>query len=128
MEFLEAGPGVALPCIALAVLVWIVMWWLNRRDLRRWDERHAAYTREHELTRQLWEMEAQIREERLSEEEREWRRRYREEEAEVKREAQRLTDGWGTHGAGDGRAASNMDPGVLVMPQGALGPAGGPHR
>jgi hypothetical protein len=61
---------VALPCIALAVLVWIMMWWQNRRDLRRWDERHATYTREQALTRQLWEMESQIHEEHLSEEER----------------------------------------------------------
>jgi hypothetical protein len=43
-------------------------------------------------------MEAQIREERLSEEEREWRRRSREEQAEIQREARRrlgLPDGEG---------------------------------
>jgi hypothetical protein len=88
IEFLKAGAVVAVLCIVLA-LVYLVMWWSSRRDLRRWDERHAAYTREQELKRQLWEMEAQIREERLSEEEREWRRRYREEQAEIQHEARR---------------------------------------
>jgi hypothetical protein len=88
IEFLTAGAGVALPCIVLP-LVYLVMWWSRRRALRRWDERHAAYTREQELKHQLWELEAQIREERLSDGEREWRRRSREEQAEVRREARR---------------------------------------
>jgi hypothetical protein len=88
IEFLNVGLGVALPAIALA-LVYLVMRWRSRRDLRRWDERHAAYLRAQELKRQLWEMEAQIREERLSEEEREWQRRSREEQAEIQREARR---------------------------------------
>jgi hypothetical protein len=81
-------PGRA-PDVRARLHLWVGMWWRSRRDLRRWDERHAAYTREQELKRQLWEMEAQIREERLSEEEREWRRRSREEQAAVRREARR---------------------------------------
>jgi hypothetical protein len=56
---------------------------------RRWDARFAADRRRLELQHQLWQMEGQIREERLSDEEREWRRRYREEQAEVKRKARR---------------------------------------
>jgi hypothetical protein len=64
-------------------------WWLTRRDRRRMGEQNVASQRVRELQRQLWEKEDQIREERLSEEEREWRRRYREEQAAVRREARR---------------------------------------
>jgi len=60
--------------------VWIVSWWLNRRDLRRTQQEDVA-------RRQLWDLEEQIHEERLPEEERERRRRYREERAEVRHEA-----------------------------------------
>lgn len=69
--------------------IWVVISVVNRRDRRRWDARFAADRRQSELQRQLWQMEEQIREERLSDEEREWRRRYRAEQAEVKREARR---------------------------------------
>jgi len=73
--------------------IWGVFLVVNRRDRRRWDARVPADRRRSELQRQLWELEDQIREEGLSEEEREWRRRYREEQAEVKCEARRRL-GW----------------------------------
>jgi hypothetical protein len=69
--------------------IWVVLSVVNRRDRRRWDARFAADRRRLELRHQLWQMEEQIREEHLSDEAREWRRRYREEQAEVTREARR---------------------------------------
>jgi hypothetical protein len=81
--------GLLVGCWVVIMSLWVGMWWRIRRDLRRGDERHAAYTREQELKCQLREMEAQIREERLSEEAREWRRRSREEQAKIQREAWR---------------------------------------
>jgi hypothetical protein len=63
--------------------------WLNRRERRHWLQQEAERQRKWALQRQLWELEDQIREERLSEEERKWRRRYREERVEIKAEARR---------------------------------------
>jgi hypothetical protein len=55
-----------------------VLGWLTRRNRRR-----------SELPRQLWQLEEQIREERLPDEGRERRRRSREAQAAVQREARR---------------------------------------
>jgi hypothetical protein len=63
---------------AVNVAIWLAIWVMNRRDRRRW-----------EVQEQLRAMEQAIREESLPEEEREWRRRYREERAEITREARR---------------------------------------
>jgi hypothetical protein len=59
---------------AVTVAIWVV----NRRTRRRW-----------EVQEQLREMEQAIWEEGLPDEQREWLRRYREEQAEIKREARR---------------------------------------
>jgi hypothetical protein len=59
---------------AVSVAIWVV----NRRDRRRW-----------EVQEQLREMEQAIQEEGLPDEQREGLRRYREEQAEIKREARR---------------------------------------
>jgi hypothetical protein len=58
------------------------IWWLNHRERRRWQQQEAERPRQSALQRQLRELEDQIREERLSEEE-------REERAEIKRQARR---------------------------------------
>jgi hypothetical protein len=79
--------------------------WVGSRFYHWWDRRHALrldfhttapvpsplseIERQRELRHQLWEMEEQIREERLPDEERAWRRRSREEQAEVRHEARR---------------------------------------
>jgi hypothetical protein len=81
--------GLLVAVWVVIVSVWVMVWWLTRRDRRQWDARFAADRRRSELQRQLWQMEEQIREERLSDEEREWRRRYREEQGAVTREARR---------------------------------------
>jgi hypothetical protein len=59
------------------------------RDRHRWEQEEAERRAKWALKRQLWEMEQQIREEALPEEEREWRRQYRQREAEIKAEARR---------------------------------------
>jgi hypothetical protein len=89
IEFLYSPTVQGMVVLAVTGLVWVLFAWLSHRDTRRICARMAAEERKMALQQQLWEMEAQIREERLSEEEREWRRRYREEQAEVKREARR---------------------------------------
>jgi hypothetical protein len=73
-DFVNAPLGIALAFLAGGVPVWLVGWWLNRRDLRR---------------QQLWELEQQIREEVLPAEERAWREAYRARQADIKREARR---------------------------------------
>jgi hypothetical protein len=57
--------------------------WLGRRDWSRIHEITAASQRQVELHRQLLEMKARIREERLPDEARERRRRDRDEQAEM---------------------------------------------
>jgi hypothetical protein len=93
LEFLNSPLGIVLGFLAGALPVLIVFgwlaWWLNRRDRRRMEQRSDAHRREMELQHQLWDMQDQIREENLPEDEREWRRQYRQREAEVKREARR---------------------------------------
>jgi uncharacterized protein HemX len=69
------GPALALAAIALAG---VVLWWLHRRDQRRL-----------EVQQQLRDMEQAIYEETLPEHEREWRRQYRAQQAEIRREARR---------------------------------------
>jgi C4-dicarboxylate-specific signal transduction histidine kinase len=70
--------AVAAGVVPVCIVLWIVMWWLDRRDRRRW-----------ELQAQLREMEQAIYEETLPEHQREWRRQHREEQAEITREARR---------------------------------------
>jgi hypothetical protein len=55
---------------------------VDARDRARW-------ARAEEARRQLREMEEAIREEQLSDDEREWRRQYRARQAEITREARR---------------------------------------
>jgi hypothetical protein len=91
--FLNSPLGAALGFAVGSLVVYAVFiplwWWLYRRKRRRWQQQEAERQRQWVLQRQVCELEDQIREERLSEEEREWRRQYREEQAEVKREARR---------------------------------------
>jgi hypothetical protein len=76
----EALRTALIPGLGLAVcaLIIAVMCWLNRRDRRR-----------AELQQQLREMEEAIYEETLPDEQREWRRQYREQRAAIRREARR---------------------------------------
>jgi hypothetical protein len=67
----------------------VFVWWLNRRDRRRWAREQADRERQWALQQQVWEMECQIWDENLSEEEREWRRQARERAAAIRREARR---------------------------------------
>jgi ABC-type transport system involved in cytochrome bd biosynthesis fused ATPase/permease subunit len=80
--FLHSPVGVVLGMILGAVVgiapCLVVLWWLNRRDQGRW-----------ELREQLREMERAIREEAMSEEEREWCRQYRARQAAIQQEARR---------------------------------------
>ena len=93
-EPIHLGPGLKLLLAAYAVLavggpvgvVLLTLEGVSVRDRQRWAAQREARER-------LSAMEEQIREERLSEEAREWRRRDREERAEVKREARRRL-GW----------------------------------
>jgi hypothetical protein len=70
--------GVLVATGAVSVATWVAIWVVNRRDRRRW-----------EVQEQLREMEQAIWEEGLPDEQREWLRRYGEEQAEIKREARR---------------------------------------
>jgi hypothetical protein len=81
--------GFAAGSLVVYAVVIPLGWWLDRRERRRWQQQNAERQRQWALQRQLCELEDQIREERLSEAAREWRRRYREERAEIKREARR---------------------------------------
>jgi hypothetical protein len=91
--FLNSPLGAVVGFAAGSLVVYAVViplwWWLNRRERWRWQQQGAERQRQWALQHQLWELEDQIREERLSEEEREWRRRSREERAEITREARR---------------------------------------
>ena len=82
LEFLNFPLGIVLGCLAGSVPVWGLIWWLMRRDerriLRRW-----------EVERQLRAVEQAIREERLPEKEWVWLQPYREQQAEITREARR---------------------------------------
>jgi hypothetical protein len=92
--FLNSPLGVVVGFTAGSLVVYAVAiplwWWQIRRERRRWQQQEAERQRQWALQRQLRELEEQIREERLSEEAREWRRRSHEERAEIKREARRL--------------------------------------
>ena len=87
----------ALPPVVWAIFISAIsmvpfllfMWWLNRRDRRRWAREDAERQRQQALRQQVWEMERQIWDEQLSDEEREARRQARERAAEVRREARR---------------------------------------
>jgi hypothetical protein len=77
------------PLVSGAILgrVWIVIWWLHRHALRRMRQEREVSTRRALRQRQPWDLEEQIREERLSDEPREWRRPCRERQAAVTRDA-----------------------------------------
>jgi hypothetical protein len=77
-EFLNSPLGAALGLAVGVAPVWLVIWWLNRHDHRRW-----------ELREQLREMEQVIYEETLPDEQRAWRQQYRAQQAEITREARR---------------------------------------
>jgi hypothetical protein len=86
--------GVTMAAVAVGLVLgalpaWLLGWWETRRTLRAWDRRWTEHERRHALRQQLWDMEATIREEPLSEEERARLQYYREREAEVHREARR---------------------------------------
>jgi hypothetical protein len=78
------------------LLLWLPEWWLTRRAQRDWDRgeperrrRWAEEDRRQALQHQLQKLEEAIREERLSDDAREWRRQYRAREAGIRREARR---------------------------------------
>lgn len=82
-----------LPCV---LLFWRPEWWLTRRAQRDWDRgeperRHqwAEEDRRQALQHQLRELQEAIREERLSDDAREWRRQYRACEAAIRQAARR---------------------------------------
>jgi hypothetical protein len=72
-----------LPPVVWAILIAAIsmvpfllfLWWLNRRDRRRWAREDAERERQWALQQQVWEMERQTWDEQLSDEEREARRR-----------------------------------------------------
>jgi type II secretory pathway pseudopilin PulG len=64
--------------LAFLVPVLAVVWWLNRRDRRQ-----------REVQAQIWDLERQIREEAMSEEERHLHRQWRQQQADIAREARR---------------------------------------
>jgi len=81
IEFLNSPLAIVLACIVgmlPAGVVWGLMPWLFRRDGRR-----------REVREQLREIEQAIREEAMSDEEREWWRQYRERQAAIRHEARR---------------------------------------
>jgi hypothetical protein len=80
--------AILIPAIAMGPFL-LLVWWLNRRDRRRWAREQAERERQWALQQQVWEMERQIWDEQLSDEEREARRQARERAAEVRREARR---------------------------------------
>jgi hypothetical protein len=59
------------------------------RERHRWQQQQAERQITWALQRQLWEMEQHIREEAMSDEDRQWHQRYRQREAEIQREARR---------------------------------------
>ena len=66
-----------------------LLWWLNRRDRRRWQREEMLRRREEALRRQLRDLEDQIRHESLPDWQREAIEAARRREAEVRREARR---------------------------------------
>jgi hypothetical protein len=78
VEFWNSPPVIAFAGLAATAPLWLVIWWLNRQDRRRW-----------ELQEQLREMEQAIREEAMSDEEREWWWEYRERQTAIRHEARR---------------------------------------
>jgi len=66
------------PEVGVGLAIWLVIWWLRRRDRRRW-----------ELQQQIWDMEQQIREETLPDWQREAIQESRQQQADIAREARR---------------------------------------
>jgi hypothetical protein len=73
-DVLNTPLGTVLGLLAGMLPVWLVRWWLQRRDERRWAVR---------------EMEQYIREEAMSQEWRDWHHRFRARRAEIAREVRR---------------------------------------
>jgi hypothetical protein len=92
-DFWNSPLGIALGFAAGLLGVYVVAlplwWWWDRRHWQRFQQRHAARQRQWDLAQQLREVEAQIREEQLSDEERAWRRAYQARQAEIRQEARR---------------------------------------
>jgi len=66
------------PEVGVGLAIWLVIWWLRRRDRRRW-----------ELQQQIWDMEQQMREETLPDWQREAIQESRQQQADIAREARR---------------------------------------
>jgi hypothetical protein len=64
---------------------WLLLWWFWRRSRREAAEGQRQYA----VQQQVWELERQIRDEQLSDEERERQPQARAQAAEVRREARR---------------------------------------
>jgi hypothetical protein len=77
-EFLTTPLVAVVASVAATASFWVALWWVNRRDRRRW-----------ELHEQLREMEQAIREEAMSNEQRGRWRQYRAQEAAITQEARR---------------------------------------
>jgi hypothetical protein len=76
---LQLARGVAIGGLIMGPFV-VITWWAHRREQRRWA-----------VHEQLMAMQQQIREEAMSEEWRHWHRQWRQQQAEIAREArQRL--------------------------------------
>jgi hypothetical protein len=83
MEPQASVPMTALPSVVWAILLAAIamgpfllfLWWLNRRDRRRWARERAERERQWALPQQVCELERQIWDEPLSDEEREARHR-----------------------------------------------------
>jgi hypothetical protein len=93
---LGAMAGVVIGVLPGLLLNWGLDWWANRRAQRAWDrgetERRRQWAeddRRQALQHQLRDMEQAIREEQLSDAEREWRRQYQAREAAITQEARR---------------------------------------
>jgi hypothetical protein len=90
---LTVGFGVAWVLLLTFGLWWLLdrlaAWWDHHRGRRTPAEDIAYWNNKAALQRQIWQMEAQIREEQLPEEEQARRREARAHEAEIHREARR---------------------------------------
>jgi hypothetical protein len=90
---LTIGVGVAWVLLMTFGLWWLLdrlaAWWDHHRGRRTPAEDIAYWNNKTALQRQIWQMEAEIREEQLPEEEQARRREARAHEAEIHREARR---------------------------------------
>jgi hypothetical protein len=73
----QLARGVAIGGLIMGPFI-VITWWVHRRDHRRWAVRE-----------QLRDLEQQIREEAMSEEQRDWHRQFRQQQADIAPEARR---------------------------------------